>query len=345
MRARGRVIAGRPSGAVMMASERMAAMAAWVVTTAAVTMAALPGTAPLAAQEPTLRTSVDTTRITVGDRIQMSLSVEHAPGLRVVWPDSLDLSPFEVLAAQAGPPAARGETVVSQAVLTLTSFELGELEIPSFFVTVEGPDGAETLRTDPFGIEVASVGLDEGDGIRGIRGPMAIPLSPVFVGVGLLLALLALAAAVWIWRRVRGRGEPGDAPPAAPPRPAHEVALDALDALERSELLVEGRVKDFHVALSEIARRYVEGRFQVRALEMTTREIRAGLAASSAPSAFAAGLGPVLDRCDLVKFAKVRPSADTARGLVDEVRALVRGTIPQAVVEPTEVAEPSPESP
>lgn len=332
---------------------RMATDAAWVAM-AVVTMAAVLGAAPLAAQAPTLRTSIDTTLITVGDRIQMSLSVEHAPGLRVVWPDSLDISPFEVLAAQAAAPAAQGETVVSRAVLTLTSFELGELEIPSFDVTVEGPDGAQTLRTDPFGIEVVSVGLDEGDGIRGIRGPLAIPLSPVFVGVGLLLALLALAAAVWAWRHFRGRGESGAVAPVAPPRPAHEVALEALDELERSDLLMAGRVKDFHVALSEIARRYVEGRFRVRALEMTTREIRAGLSASSAPPEFADGLGPVLDRCDLVKFAKVRPSADASRELLDEVRALVRSTIPSAVLEPSEASspeggaapdEPDPESP
>ncbi len=318
---RARPVAGRPTLAALVALVLMGA----------------PGAA--AAQQPTLRTTVDTARITMGDRIQMSLSVEHAPGLRVVWPDSLDLAPFEVLAAQADPPTAQPDAVMSRAVLTLTSFELGELEIPSFDVTVEGPDGADTLRTDPFGIEVVSVGLDEGDGIRGIRGPMAIPVSLVRVGLALLLALLALVAGGWLWRRRRGRGEGAEAAPAAPPRPAHEVALDALDALERSGLLVEGRVKDFHVALSEIARRYVEARFQVPALEMTTREIGIGLAASSAPTEFTHGLGPVLDRCDLVKFAKVRPPPDSARVLLDDVRALVRRTIPRA--EPVEVAEPA----
>lgn len=298
--------------------------------------------APLAAQSPTLRSSIDTTRITVGDRIQMTLAVEHAPGVRVVWPDSLDLTPFEVLAARAEAPAARGETVVSRAVLTLTTFELGELELPSFDVAIEGPDGTENLRTDPFGIEVISVGLDEGDDIRGIRGPMMIPLSPVFVGVGLLLVLLLLAVAVWAWRRYGGRAGEEAAALALPPRPAHEVALEALDALEQSPMLVEGRVKDFHVALSEVARRYVEGRFGVRALEMTTREIRQGLARSSAPPEFAAGLGPVLDRCDLVKFAKVRPAADAARGLVGDVRELVRSTIPREEPPEPQPAESAP---
>lgn len=304
---------------------RLAVLALWMVVGVA---------APVRAQQPTLRASVDTTRITVGDRIHMSLSVEHAAGLQVVWPDSLNLAPFEVLAAEAQPPAAQGEGVVSRAVLTLTSFELGELQIPSFDLTVVSAEGAQTLRSDPFGIEVVSVGLDEGDGIRGIRGPMAIPLGVGIVVLGLLFALLALIVGVWLWRRLRSRAGEAEDAPAGPPRPAHEVALEALEALERSPLLVEGRVKDFHVTLSDIARRYVEARFAVPALEMTTREIRLGLAASSAPPAFSDGLGPVLDRCDLVKFAKVRPSADSARALVDELRGLVRLTVPRAIPEP-----------
>lgn len=309
-------------------------VAPWVV-------AALAFASPVAVagQRPTLRTSVDTTRITVGDRIRLQLSVQHAPGVRVAWPDSLDLSPFEVLAAETQSPAAgateQGGAVETTAVFTLTTFELGELEIPSFDLALEGAGGVERLRTDPFGIEVVSVGLDEGDGIRGIRGPMAIPIDVGPVLLALLIALLAAGAAVWLWRRRRTEG--GEAPHPVPPRAAHEVALDDLDALDRSGLLVAGRVKDYHVALSEIARRYVEQRFGVPALEMTTREIRSGLAGSSAPAAFSQGLGPVLDRCDLVKFAKVRPGADEARGLLDEVRSLVRSTIP--------AASPAPESP
>lgn len=326
------------------ASNAVRRVALWVAwARMVVTVAASATAAPLAAQQPLLRTSVDTTRITVGDRIRLQLAVEHAPGVQVVWPDSLDLAPFELLAAEAQPPAAggagQGDAVVTRAVFTLTTFELGELQIPSFDVALEGAEGVERLRTDPYGIEVVSVGLDEGDGIRGIRGPMAIPLGVGRVLLALLIALLAAVAGVWLWRRRRGEGE--ESAPPAPPRPAHEVALGDLEALERSGLLVEGRVKDYHVALSEIARRYVEQRFGVPALEMTTREIRAGLAASSAPADFGRGLGPVLDRCDLVKFAKVRPAADASRALVDDVRGLVQSTIP--VAEP--VATTAPESP
>ena len=61
--------------------------------------------APLAAQDARISNDVDTTLVTVGDRIRLTVTVEHAVGARVVWPDSLDLSPFELLAAQTAAPA------------------------------------------------------------------------------------------------------------------------------------------------------------------------------------------------------------------------------------------------
>jgi len=95
---------------------------------------------PLAGQS-RIHTDVDTTLVTVGDRITMTVSVEHASSARVVWPDSLRLAPFEVLEARLLPTETAGEVARSTWVLTLAAFELGELEIPSFDVVVVGPEG------------------------------------------------------------------------------------------------------------------------------------------------------------------------------------------------------------
>jgi hypothetical protein len=81
-------------------------------------------------------------------------------------------------------------------------------------------------------------------------------------------------------------------------------------------------------------RTYVEGRFQVPALEMTTREVVTGLHRRAAPSDFIDGLTGFLDRCDMVKFAKVRPDAETSRTTLAVGRTLVEGSIPAAVEAP-----------
>jgi len=49
--------------------------------------------APVSAQI-RVRSSVDTTLVTVGDRITLTVQVEHPEDATVLWPDSLDLSPF-----------------------------------------------------------------------------------------------------------------------------------------------------------------------------------------------------------------------------------------------------------
>lgn len=287
--------------------------------------------APLGAQS-RLDTSVDTTVVTVGDRVTMTVSVRHPPTSHAELPDSLTLGPFEVLAVAPLADEATADGVRSGWRLTLAAFELGDLEIPSFPVEVVGADASvESLATDPWGIRVESVGADETGDIRDIRGPLGIPISSwvlaLWVGVPLLLAALLYLLA----KRLRPKGKDAPRPALGElQRPAHEVALEALDALEASGLLGRGQVKEYHIAASDILRTYVEARFRVEALEMTTREVLEGLADVGADAQFRVGLRTFLEACDLVKFAKARPDADTSRAATELGRRIVLESAPAA---------------
>ena len=106
-------------------------------------------------------------------------------------------------------------------------------------------------------------------------------------------------------------------------------------------MLGRGEVKEYHIAVSETVRTYVEARFLVPALEMTTREVGAGLRRPAANGATAAtgdfidGLAKFLDQCDMVKFAKVRPDGDASRAVL----ALARDLVEQSIVEPLPTEE------
>ncbi|MFC1662203.1 BatD family protein [Gemmatimonadota bacterium] len=290
------------------------------------------GSAPLGAQAPRLQAQIDTTVVTVGDRITLEIAVDHAFDARVVWPDSLRLEPFEVLEASASPPASQGDAVRSTLTLTLAAFELGDLEIPSFEVEVLDPEGGSTiLNTNPFGVRVSSVGLDEGGDIRDLKGPLRIPRGLAQILVTVLAVLLGAGLGWAIYRRTRRRDEGSPEPiPAHPPRPPHEVALEALARLEGSPLLERGEVKEYHIQASEILRVYVEGRFQVPALEMTTVDITAGLRRASVEPSVLEGFGRFLHQSDMVKFAKHRPSTDGSRAILELGKWLVEETIPAA---------------
>ncbi len=297
-----------------------------------------------AGQAPRVVMEVDTTVIHVGDPVSVVLRVDHPADWAVRWADSLDIAPFEVLeyavtAAGAGPAggagSASGDGAMSAAALTVTSFELGELEIPPIEIVVAGPDGAvQVLSTDPFRIGVVSVGLDEGGEIRDIKGPLGIARNWWALVPWLLLAAAAGAGAVYVYRRRRTRPATEVAKPKVPPRPFHLVALEALDELERSSLLERGQVKRWHVRVSEIIRTYVEGQLEVPALEMTTGEVVAGLRGAALGGRVTGAFHAFLARCDLVKFAKLRPGSDESRELLGAARSLVRMTSGPGAGEP-----------
>lgn len=293
--------------------------------------------------DPRVVMEVDTTVIHVGDPVSVVLRVDHPAGWSVHWTDSLDVAPFEVLEyavtdagaaptgdAGAAPdrtgPAA-GDGARSVAALTITSFELGELDIPPIEIAVAGPDGAvRELVTDPFRIGVVSVGLDESGDIRDIRGPLGIARNWWALVPWVLLAAAVGGGAVYLYRQRRARPVVQVAKPKVPPRPFHLVALEALDELERSSLLERGRVKRWHVRVSEIIRTYVEGQLEVPALEMTTGEVVAGLRGAALGGGVTGAFHAFLARCDLVKFAKLRPGTDESRELLGAARSLVRMT-------------------
>ena len=240
-------------------------------------------------------------------------------------------TPFEILEARVPPAEVIGEEASSIAVFTLTAFELGELEVPSLVVDVVGGDGVvESLATDPVGVEVMSVGADETGDIRDIHGPLGIPLGAMRLALGalilLVVAMLLYMVARWLWSRGDEAVRPALGPP--PLRPAHEIALEALEALERSPLLERGQVKDYHIEASDILRTYVERSFLVAALEMTTHEVIAALQQAGVDKSFRSGLREFLEQCDIVKFAKVRPDTDACCRLLEDGRGLVRDSVP-----------------
>jgi hypothetical protein len=283
---------------------------------------------------PELRVTLDPAVITVGDPVVVVVTVTHDPDARVVWPEPIDLGAFELLDVQLSDATTDGDRAQSRAELTVTAFELGDQTVPAFEVAViDGAGETVMLSTEAAAVTIESVGRDESGDIRDIKAPLAIPF-----GVATLLPWLAgLAvlggAAYWLYRRYRRRVRPEVVTPVAPPRPAHEIAHESLAALEASGLLALGEVKTYHIRGSDIMRVYAENRFGIDAMEMTTGEVLEALRRCDAASGVVAEFRQLLDRCDLVKFAKFRPEVPDCRDLVPLGRRLVDATTP---------ADPSP---
>ncbi|MDG2040858.1 MAG: hypothetical protein P8J30_10295 [Ilumatobacter sp.] len=309
-----------------------------VVLATALALPVLVGGQP---REPDISTTIDATTINVGDPVTVTVRVRHAPDATVEWPESLALGSFELLdQLEVDPiPGDAGEMTQTGVELTVMAFELGDLALPSFEVDVVSATGERiTLTTESAAVAVVSVGRDDEGALRDIKAPLEIPFG-ILTLLPWLLGLLALAAAgYWAYRRYRQRERPAVTIPVEPPRPAHEVALESLAALEASGLLELGEIKTYHIRVSDIVRVYAEDRFGIDAMEMTTGEVLAGLREHGVGSAVVADFRQLLDRCDLVKFAKFRPVAATCHDLIPLSRHLVELTTPSepAPAEPSE---------
>ncbi|MGK0333622.1 MAG: hypothetical protein ACI974_000438, partial [Paraglaciecola sp.] len=149
------------------------------------------------------------------------------------------------------------------------------------------------------------------------------------------LFLLLIVAGLGYLLYVIQKRRQADAPPPPPPPPAYIVALDALKELEGKELWQQSQTKEYYSELTHILREYLEGRFDVQALEMTTRQITDKLSKrNDFDKVQAKELGNLLEISDLVKFAKARPAVELHAEGMDRVRAFVKETGIEAVPEP-----------
>jgi hypothetical protein len=92
------------------------------------------------------------------------------------------------------------------------------------------------------------------------------------------------------------------------PDPAHVIAFRELEKLKEEQLWQKGAIKTYYTRLTEILRQYLENRFRVFSLELTTDEtldslIKTGFKKDGSYKQ----LKTVLTGADLVKFAKHIP--------------------------------------
>jgi hypothetical protein len=203
----------------------------------------------------------------------------------------------------------------------LSSIEIGDLEIPPLQFLVSKTNGdTSRISTNPTIVTVRS--LAEGvEDIKDIKSPEAevdheTDRWPFWYW--LIIALVLVAAAVLIYRLIgRKRKTVG-----AVPLPVDWYA--ELKKISRMGLLERGEYKRYYSLLSELARRYLEARTGVEAMERTTFEVVRDLRAASVPDAQVAQIEVFLSDADLVKFAKVKPREETAVEAIREAEQMMK---------------------
>lgn len=257
--------------------------------------------------------SVSKSKMTIGDTVRYAITVKHDPKIKIQWPSlAANLGAFEIRDYHVADAEEKDDSIIEQVSYVISTFDTGRYEIPPLRIQYQQPPDStwQALATQKLEIYVASILPSEAGDIRDVKAPLELPRDwrQIIFIAAVIVVVLALAGLFYVWWRQR-QGKSLLPVRQEPLRPAHEIALEALEKLRASDLLQRREIKAFYIELSDIIRRYIEGRYFVIALEMTTEQLLGNLQEAQIDREHSELIRTFLEQCDLVKFAKYIPEA------------------------------------
>ena len=277
---------------------------------------------------------------TVGDHIVLRLEVTHPVNSRVGLPAVEEQwGDLEVI-DQTGPEVVRNGdgTATTGKNIIVAVYEPGQYQTEPLVVTHQKADGSvEELGTPIIPFKVESV-LVEGDTeLRNLKPQAVLPLPPIWPWIlagfiaSLLLAGVLAGAGLWLYHRWQKQQVvmPTPLTPVMDPRSPEVIAYAELDRIAALNLPAKEQFKEHYSLVTNCLRRYIEGRYQIPALERTTGELRLSFGLSLVPAEIVRNFMDLFMESDFVKFARFRPNSQDAYRLVDKARNLVEMTTPK----------------
>ncbi|MCX6255070.1 MAG: hypothetical protein NTV31_11415 [Bacteroidia bacterium] len=266
-------------------------------------------------QNVNVTSSFDSSRIYIGDQIKFIISVDQPADLRLTLPflrdtlcKNIEILSGPVIDSTSNPD---GRIKIIEKYL-ITSFDSGLYQIHPVFAEMKNSDGLKRFYSDYSRLEVMRVKIAPTDTTAKIFDIIKPYRAPVTIGEVLPWVLIAVLLGSLVWAAIRlirklRRSKTGTEP-VIPPDPAHVIAFRELEKLREEELWQKGEIKNYYSKLTEILRQYLENRFRVFSLELTTGETLDALVKTGFKKDILYNLlKTILTGADLVKFAKHKP--------------------------------------
>ncbi len=284
----------------------------------------------------TVKTSLDSAYIIMGRTTPLHIEIVQDKGTEGRFINIGDTLNRYVEVNRVGRPDTQNIGSDRQEIrqqLLIQSFDSGLYKLPPL-VYVAGND---TFRSEELALKVIPVPVDTMQTVHDYAG-VTVPHTKLwdylpdviadYWWLYFVLALVALAVAGWIiWRKRRKTAI--EAKSSEPVLPPYELAVKQLNELKSEKLCENSREKEYYTRLTDILRIYLETRFGINAMEMTSTQIMRSVRSHDTTKPSAALMKQILEIADFVKFAKVRPLPDDNVKSFNQALQFVEATRPE----------------
>ena len=269
------------------------------------------------AQEYRAAAVLDSNSILIGDQIHVDFTLTMPQNGIVIFPaltqESLNNYGIDLVSSGAIDTTLSGQSVSYHQQWTITAFDSGAYIFPS--IAVLSPDSLLLAQSQPLPFFVNTVAVDTTAAIRDIKKIARVPLTFKEILPYLLIGLAAaavLALLVWFILKHERKNKPQKkvVKKTKPKEKPHIIALKELEKLKIRKLWQNGQIKQYYSELTDILRTYIDGRYDINAMEMITADILKELDEKGLPQELHKELEQTLTIADLVKFAKMEPLPD-----------------------------------
>ena len=276
----------------------------------------LPALASAQASATLVAATLTPSTATVGDRLALTMVVEHAADTTVQGPGFAgDFGGLEVVDVALPRVSETGDRRRTTLAYTLTSFRTGDIVVPPVTLSLQGPAGADTLKTNQLSVSIKSVLAPDDTTLRPLKSQLDLgdeapsPFVPAFVVA--VFAALTVAGYALFRRAALLRPTPAPAAPAPPPpeMTAAEKARIQLDAIAAGGLATADP-PEYYARIAAIVRWYVSERFGYPAYAMTRRELDHHMRSTEADRWAGRVTGNLLEQCDAAQFAGFIPAIE-----------------------------------
>ncbi|MDI1354805.1 MAG: hypothetical protein PSX36_07800 [bacterium] len=302
-------------------------------------------------QQVRVEAALDSSKMRIGEQVRVDLYVTYDAKLKdikIQWPTIADTltGKIDVISVTAidttFPDKSNSSKIFQHQQLTISVYDSGFYAVPPFKFILNN-DTANVVYTNPLFLEVHTVPTDtSATKTKDIKPPFEEKfnwkwyLSYGYWGLGILLAVLAV---VLLTLYLNKRNRQVVVVPEKPKIPAHITALASLERIKEEAIWKEEKIKEYYSEISDTVRQYIEERFTVNALEITTDEIMLAFRTQVVDKESKEKLQQLLTLSDLVKFAKLFPIEAEHNFTLQNAFDFVNGTKREEEI--TLVEEPS----